>query len=322
MLDVPGIQEVVHAGSVSYLLDNDAMFYGTGFKILENQNIPCLVPCVRSRWNGRVKLFYSTRGLETGAAHVKASTDAQVRQFLVSLLDGLVAVEDNGFLSMTRVALDAQSVFADPASGMARLVFLPVSVDISGSDEAEVCSRAAELIVSLLSARGGAAAARRALSAFLGAGRSHGLGELASAVGGMDFSRRAEPPAESAGAAGTSCQLGRNGGDVPRGRQIPALRLLAEDDAAMPRQIDLVKPETVIGRSKAKSDCAVLSSTAVSRRHCVLVAGGGGLSVEDLGSANGTFVNGSRLRPHERAALREGDVLTIADVSYRISKEL
>lgn len=46
----------------------------------------------------------------------------------------------------------------------------------------------------------------------------------------------------------------------------------------------------------------------LSRRHAHLFLKGGRLYVEDLGSTNGTFVNGSRLDEHA-VALQEGDVL-------------
>jgi DNA-binding NtrC family response regulator/pSer/pThr/pTyr-binding forkhead associated (FHA) protein len=49
----------------------------------------------------------------------------------------------------------------------------------------------------------------------------------------------------------------------------------------------------------------------VSRRHAVLQVGDHGVSVEDLDSKNGTFVNGVRVR---RAALRHGDWLQLGPV--------
>ena len=61
-----------------------------------------------------------------------------------------------------------------------------------------------------------------------------------------------------------------------------------------------------------------IDSMAVSRHHCLLQrAAQGGWTVEDLGSNNGTFVNGSRIT--QRAPVRDGDVLSIGkfQVSFR-----
>jgi len=60
--------------------------------------------------------------------------------------------------------------------------------------------------------------------------------------------------------------------------------------------------ETSAGRS-AESDI-FLEDVTVSRRHAVFAVDGEGLTVTDLGSTNGTYVNGRR---HETAALAPGD---------------
>jgi predicted component of type VI protein secretion system len=58
------------------------------------------------------------------------------------------------------------------------------------------------------------------------------------------------------------------------------------------------KTEVIVGRA---TDCQwIIASGAVSRRHARLVRHGSGVTIEDLGSSNGTFVNGEPLSaPHE-----------------------
>jgi predicted component of type VI protein secretion system len=51
-----------------------------------------------------------------------------------------------------------------------------------------------------------------------------------------------------------------------------------------------------------------------NRRHCEVRRDAAGVWVADLGSRNGTFLNGRRLRPHTEAALRPGDDLRLAGV--------
>jgi pSer/pThr/pTyr-binding forkhead associated (FHA) protein len=60
----------------------------------------------------------------------------------------------------------------------------------------------------------------------------------------------------------------------------------------------------------------ILDATLVSRVHCRMTAGDHDeLRVEDLGSTNGTLVNGARV---DRAVLRTGDVLTIGRVTFTV----
>jgi hypothetical protein len=68
----------------------------------------------------------------------------------------------------------------------------------------------------------------------------------------------------------------------------------------------LEKPRVVLGRSK-EADVRVPDQN-VSRRHAELRLEDGGYSIVDLGSTNGTIVNGKRV---DRARLEEGDRITL-----------
>src|SRR4051794_11990120 len=77
--------------------------------------------------------------------------------------------------------------------------------------------------------------------------------------------------------------------------------------------IDITKDLVVVGR---KEDCDIrLEHKSVSKLHCVIVRTDGLLLLRDLGSTNGTRVNGTRVR---RAALLPNDALTIAHFKFRV----
>src|SRR6478752_5006859 len=77
--------------------------------------------------------------------------------------------------------------------------------------------------------------------------------------------------------------------------------------------IEINKDLVVVGR---KEDCDVrLDHKSVSKMHCVLVKTDGLLLLRDLGSTNGTRVNGTRVR---RACLLPNDQVSIAHYKFRV----
>jgi pSer/pThr/pTyr-binding forkhead associated (FHA) protein len=74
----------------------------------------------------------------------------------------------------------------------------------------------------------------------------------------------------------------------------------------------------VVGR--AETGAIVLESTKSSRQHAAIDVAPGGATVTDLGSANGTFVNGQRLAAPHR--LKTGETVMFGDVPFAVSLRL
>lgn len=75
--------------------------------------------------------------------------------------------------------------------------------------------------------------------------------------------------------------------------------------------------EFIIGRG---DECHVRpNSTWVSRQHCLLRIAGDRMDLTDLGSRNGTLVNGQRLVGERRLA--HGDQVQIGPLVFRVSLE-
>ena len=77
------------------------------------------------------------------------------------------------------------------------------------------------------------------------------------------------------------------------------------------RSFPIHKPQTVIGR---REDCDLrIPLGEVSRKHCRLKLDVAGLQISDLGSSNGTYVNGRRVTEED---LDAGDTIRIGSLAF------
>ena len=90
------------------------------------------------------------------------------------------------------------------------------------------------------------------------------------------------------------------------------LAQLIPQDGGQPITID--RDLTLVGRNRHFCDLH-LNHSSVSKIHCLIVKTDGLLFIRDLGSSNGTRVNGQRVT---RGALLPGDQLAFANLKYKI----
>lgn len=77
------------------------------------------------------------------------------------------------------------------------------------------------------------------------------------------------------------------------------------------REFPIAEEKTILGR---RQDCQLRIPTKdISRQHCVLQMQDKALVVKDLGSSNGTFINGKRIA---EAELKAGDRLRVGPVTF------
>jgi hypothetical protein len=94
---------------------------------------------------------------------------------------------------------------------------------------------------------------------------------------------------------------------------------LRSEDNSLPGITVKAKGKTIIGRGD-KSDVTIVNRY-VSRQHLrIILKEDGGLIVEDLNSANGTYIDGRKLEPGKPTLLNRGERLIIGseDVVYKI----
>jgi hypothetical protein len=92
-----------------------------------------------------------------------------------------------------------------------------------------------------------------------------------------------------------------------------ALRVRRPDGIELDYEIDL--PSTILGRAEGSG--VAIDDRSISRRHARLTIDTGLVLIEDLGSANGTFLNGRRLPPNVPSIVDNSESIRLGDVDIR-----
>lgn len=87
------------------------------------------------------------------------------------------------------------------------------------------------------------------------------------------------------------------------------LAVIDGDDTTLVHR--LTQTETVVGRGDEIH--LVIDDEVVSQRHCLIRTDGGVCTVQDLGSLNGTLLNGRKLRPGVSERVRHLDQIQIGE---------
>lgn len=92
-------------------------------------------------------------------------------------------------------------------------------------------------------------------------------------------------------------------------------KLIVASGKSAGRSIAIKRNQLLIGRAE-QCDVRPLSEE-VSRRHCAVTVGPAEVWIEDLGSRNGTFVNGTQIA--ERTKLSNGDMIRVGSLELKVS---
>lgn len=294
------ISEMECGSNFSYILNDSSTFLSTEYKVLQSQANSCFVKCMKMMYNGKMQLFYLTKGLKSFASMLP-SMDAESFLTIVSnLLSNIVDVKHNGFLSCQNIDISFERVYVDPTTHKVSLVYLPLNKRMF--DDASAFEN--ELRTSLVKLISGISTLSTVKTMQFSADLSNGsltIEELQNRIkGGKGATPVVTPPhTDTSGDAGK-------------------LRIIAMN-APTRVEIEVTKDEFIIGKKKELVDGVVSFNKMISRSHCKINKRGSQYMVTDLQSANGTYVNKVRLQPNQPCQIKNGDVIRMADSDFQVS---
>lgn len=292
------LREVQSRENFAYVLSQGVSVQPTEYRVMQNNNVNCLVNCMRMKYNGQEALYYQTAGMKSFQSVLPSYDGDNAASLIGALLKSIIELRNIGFLSCTNIDNSLNKVYVDYHTNRVRLVYLPIDKHFYPDDmtfENEFRSALVKRIDELAVSSARLSNVRKALiDATL---------SLENILNG-NFTSNRQQPASPGSAPGPQ-------------RPKPQMTLTALN-VQPPVVLNVNRDEYRIGKLP-DMDGVITFNNYIGREHCKIVWTGSGYAVVDLNSRNGSFVNKVRLHPMQPQLLQNGDVLRLANCDFRVT---
>lgn len=127
------IKERVNSSNISYILEDNKIFFDTGYKVLQTQEKNGFVKCVKVIHNGKIKLVYDISRYKSLQSLMNQITAEVFLTILSKLLNILDEVDNNGFMVCDNIHTSLDKIFIDMSNLSVYLIYLPINTETSVS---------------------------------------------------------------------------------------------------------------------------------------------------------------------------------------------
>lgn len=288
------LKEIWNKDYIGYIISGADNVSHSALQIIKRSDGEGIIKAYELRQNGEEKLIYDVSQY-TSLDRVMNSIDAG--SFVKLLLDVVTffhEIKYNTVLPIETVVLDPNSIFVDQKEYRVKLIVVPVKSSIS-IGEREMYEKNVIFTLAQLMYR---------------------------SVHIMDSQvRRFYDDCQSGTCLldelYTRMQLGQYGeGFIRYSTENNRLLAVLEPVQGDLAKISLFKERTIIGKSRIGND-ARIDRQGVSRKHCEILCRNGEFYIKDLGSTNGTKVNGVKIFADQYVSVKTDDKIEISNAVYR-----
>ena len=294
------IKEMECGSNFSYILSDNSTFISTEYKVLQSQANSCFVKCMKMLYNGKVQLYYMTNQYKPLSSLLPTLDAESFMVICANLFSDIIDVKNNGFLSCQNIDISFERIYVDTTTYKVRLIYLPVSHRVF--DDALTFEN--ELRTSLIKLIQGISTLSTPKTIQFATNLSNGTLSLESIYTSIKSGKAPIPGLHS-----------EHKGDTPVSQG--QMKLVAMN---APTRVEIVitKNEFTIGKKAEIVDGVISFNKMISRSHCKITRNGSRYMITDLQSANGTYVNHTRLQPNQPHPINGGDVIRLANSDFQV----
>lgn len=281
----------------AYVLNDDCSFLPTEYKMLHSQMDGVFLKCMKMLFNGKTQLFYLTDAYVALVSILPKLNPESFLTIVSNLFGSIIEAKNHGFLSCKHIDISFDHIFIDPSTLKVKLVYIPATINLY-DDVSSVESELRSNLIKLISEMSNITSTKTMkLMSDLQNG-SVPIEVICSKLSGKFI----------------DSQSNLNNDTPALSKQI---RLIAMD--VQPRvEVVVNKSEYIIGKKQSAVDGVVSFNKMISRVHCKVICREQQYFIEDLQSANGTYVNNVKLQPNVATRIKHGDIVRLANSNFQV----
>ena len=322
------VTESVGANNISCILKNNNDFSVTGYKVMQNHSFSGLVRCAKLMYNGKIKLVYLIDDKKPLSLVVSRLGISELSTVITNLLQKVIDIKTNGFFLAENLELNYDKIFVDTTDNSVYFLYYPLAAFDTGK---------------MMSFETNVRAAFVKLFADFSVFNTPHFAQLVNDITKTDLpidvvmrnfkaNIKGQPNGKyqdfSSNHIYNAKDLDKTNNMIAnRNEKIksannrshrvqPALTLKS---TASSFQMVVSRPDFIVGKNPSVVHGLISDNPAISRVHCRITYNEGNYYIQDEGSSNGTFLNETRLKKSEKAELKNGDTVRIANSKFVIS---
>lgn len=281
-----GLLDEIKCGQCfSYVVPRSDLFQSTEYKVMQSQTDDVFVSCMKMMFNGQTALFYMPGNMKSMDTLMQWMDTKTLLRVVANLIDSVIKVRENGFLSCGNLMITADKIFVDKATQKVSLVYLPIA-DHSFDSYDTFENEFREWLINLL--------------------KEYDDGEISQ------ICDRLSNPMLTLDEIFGGRPIDSGGTAVTKRVVFVALNVPKRTEIA------ITKESFVIGRHPLMADAAIGFSKNLGRKHCRIDISKGHCYITDLESKNFTYVNKRRILPNTPIEIKNGDMIRLADIDFQV----
>lgn len=281
--------ELRFGSNFAYILSENRLFSATEYKVLSSQTGGIFLRCMKMSYNGKVQCYYLTENKQPLLSMLSALSCDGLVTVILNILDAVLDVRNNGFLSCNNIDISAEHFYVEPSNLKVSVVYVPMERESNESYffETKLRSSLLNLIEKHL---------KQPNQTLLRlTGMLSDASVLLSEIRDKLLQEVKPQPAPL----------------------MKGIAKIISVNTPFACEIQLTKQSFILGKEASSVDGAITFNAMISRVHCKITEDTGRYWITDLNSKNGTFVNKRRLPPNQTFPIQSGDMIRLANTDFQ-----